>query len=135
MYIAIVSQNGIPKYVIILTDGFYYPSDVSEDDTSGSAAIQNAFARLYNHGNGQYVFDFSFFKNYVKACNDELPDYFKYTPYGLQSEKHNKVLKIGGKAYYFDKDGICKGLYTGYAKKSDGTRVYYQNGVVSDKLK
>ncbi|MGN0696152.1 MAG: hypothetical protein ACI4J5_05220 [Oscillospiraceae bacterium] len=129
LYVAIVSQNGVPKYAVVLTDGIYYPSEASADDTSGSAEIQNAFARLYDHGNGQHVFDFSFFRDYVKACNDELPDDLTYEPYGLQSEKHDKVSKIDGKAYYFDKDGICRGLYTGYAKRADGTRVYYKKGI------
>ena len=35
--------------------------------------------------------------------------------------------ELGGETYYFDKNGRCKGKYTGWAKSSKGNR-YYKNG-------
>ena len=128
LFLAIVSQDGTPKYVVVLDDGLYYKMNTSEDEGDGSRAIKEAFTKLYDGGNGQYVFDFSFFQDLAKARKNELPKDYIYTPKGLQAEKHNKVYKIDGRAYYFDKNGICTGLYTGYAQKGK-KRVYYQNGV------
>ncbi|MBP3856875.1 MAG: hypothetical protein IK990_14825 [Ruminiclostridium sp.] len=39
-----------------------------------------------------------------------------------------KACTINGRLYKFDKSGICKGKYTGWAKTSKG-KLYYKNGV------
>jgi len=40
-----------------------------------------------------------------------------------------KAAKIGDVVYKFNDNGICKGKFTGYATQSDGSRVYYKDGV------
>lgn len=126
-YLAIISQKGIPKYVIVL-DNIYYNDNILDSDPINAKEIRTAFSKLYNSGNGQHVYDFDFFQALIMAKENKLTEDFIYEPKGLQAEKNNKVFKINGLAYYFDKNGICKGLYTGYAQKS-GKRILYQNGI------
>ena len=40
-----------------------------------------------------------------------------------------KAAEIGDVVYKFNDNGICKGKFTGYATQSDGSRVYYKDGV------
>lgn len=49
------------------------------------------------------------------------------------SAVQNSVYNIDGCMYKFNANGICTGKYTGYLKRSDGSRIYYNDGVPSGK--
>lgn len=54
--------------------------------------------------------------------------YFKKNGKAVQ----NSTYKADGIMYKFNANGVCTGKYTGYIKKKDGSRVYYEDGVISE---
>lgn len=54
--------------------------------------------------------------------------YFKKNGKAVQSSTY----KADGIMYKFNANGVCTGKYTGYIKKKDGSRIYYENGVISE---
>lgn len=71
LYLAIVSQNGIPEYVVVL-DNVYYSNEMPYNSNENAKAIIGTFSRLYSRENGQNVFDFDFFHNLIKAKENKL---------------------------------------------------------------
>ena len=135
--IAVVSDNNDnPKYAVFYAGG-YYPYDA---DTAGfadaakrngaSCEYKNAaecFDWLYNDGNGQRVFDFSFIQEVFRAADGANDSDYIFKPTELESSCKSKVKTINNSAYYFEEDGRCTGLYNGWAK-SKKSRRYYRDG-------
>lgn len=54
--------------------------------------------------------------------------YFKKNGKAVQ----NSTYKADGIMYKFNANGVCTEKYTGYIRKKDGSRVYYEDGVISE---
>lgn len=127
---AIISNNGVPQYVVILDSFSHDPIYCYDDDSANDRIVKNIYSDLYKKG--QRVFDFDFMQDFITACRDTLPDNTVYTPKGLQTGLKNSVLKINESYFYFNKDGICTGKYTGYARKKNSSTVYCKDGIVQN---
>lgn len=124
----VCNENDIPQYVVYIDD---FTGITSTDKTGEYKKVIDHFCNLLGNttikSEKQYVFDFDYYLDVVKAFEDKLPIDYKHFPYGFESAYINRLTKIDGKTYYFDKNGRCKGKYTGWAKSSKGNR-YYNNG-------
>ena len=118
----------IPQYVVYIDD---FTGMEASGKNNGSKKLVEHFNELLNYtsieSKKQYVFDFDFYINVIKAFENKLPDDYIYTPSGLEAAHINKVAVINGKTYHFDENGRCTGLYNGWAKSKKGRR-YYRDG-------
>lgn len=123
-------ENDEPKYIAYVEDftGF-------ECNNENSAEVKR-FAKMLGEGIDskykQFVFDFDYYLNITRAVSDMEAEFDYDKKNCFESGFKNKVASIDGKAYYFDKNGRCKGRCNGWVdvRTSDGSikKRYYQNG-------
>ena len=127
----ITDENDFPQYVVFSEKNYNHKGSLSyysnEYNNSEFTKVTEEFDRLYMQGKGQFVFDFDFIKDALSAAAGKLPDDYVYIPHDLESECKNMLKSINGVGFYFDKQGICRGRYTGWVKSSKGKR-YFRKG-------